>query len=154
MWLGLILAMAGSGVVAYVVARVVEAAAQSRGAARARRRAEDLRALMRDLEELSERCAAEADARAAALQHLIAAADQRLAELEASAAAPPGPPGALAPPGPGVCEPVVLAGRDRPDPALDQVYQLAEQGLSPLQIAKHLGRPPGQVELILALRRG
>jgi hypothetical protein len=40
-----------------------------------------------------------------------------------------------------------------PDPTLALVYELADAGLRPVEIAKKTGRPTGQVELILNLRR-
>ncbi|MEK6675906.1 MAG: hypothetical protein AABZ47_09665 [Planctomycetota bacterium] len=39
-----------------------------------------------------------------------------------------------------------------PDPH-QPVYQLADSGLAPIDVAQELGRPTGEVELILALRR-
>lgn len=39
------------------------------------------------------------------------------------------------------------------DPVRAQIYTLADQGRSPVQIARATGLPTGQVELILALRR-
>ena len=38
------------------------------------------------------------------------------------------------------------------DPRHAQVYDLADEGLSPPEIARQLGRPSGEIELILALR--
>ena len=38
------------------------------------------------------------------------------------------------------------------DPRHAQVYDLADEGLSAPEIARQLGRPSGEIELILALR--
>jgi hypothetical protein len=38
------------------------------------------------------------------------------------------------------------------DPRHAEVYRLADQGQTPQQIAQRLGRPSGEIELILALR--
>jgi hypothetical protein len=39
------------------------------------------------------------------------------------------------------------------DPLHRKVYDLADQGLTPVDIARRIEKPTGQVELILALRR-
>lgn len=39
-----------------------------------------------------------------------------------------------------------------PDPRHVEVYALADRGCSPAEIARQLGRPSGEIELILALR--
>jgi hypothetical protein len=41
-----------------------------------------------------------------------------------------------------------------PDPRHAEVYALADQGLSARDVARRLGRPNGEIELILALRPG
>ena len=41
---------------------------------------------------------------------------------------------------------------DRIDPRHAQIYALADQGHGPRDIARELGRPTGEIELILALR--
>jgi hypothetical protein len=45
------------------------------------------------------------------------------------------------------------AARDLLDPSHAEIHELSDRGLSAVEIAKRLGRPPGQVELILALRK-
>lgn len=95
--------------------------------------------LASDMQELSDRLAAELDARAARLERLISAADARLVELKQHARRAPVAP--QEPPG--------------PDPAqFSDVYQLADAGVSEVEIARRTGRPTGQVQLILNLRRG
>ncbi|HZW09104.1 MAG TPA: hypothetical protein VFF69_04300 [Phycisphaerales bacterium] len=106
--------------------------------------------LMGDAEELTRRLAAILDNKAARLEALIEQADERARRLEALTSRP-----APAPPPPLRSEPRL----DEPDPAdaVDpfhrRVYELADQGLSPVDIARRIDRPTGQVELILALRR-
>jgi hypothetical protein len=124
-----------------------------------------LDAVIRDTEELAQRLAAAMDARAARLETLIREADDRLRRLEAARfaqaaataesqvfeprhAEPARPPTALA--GARALGPSFDAEPD--DPVHRQVFTLADQGLPALDIARRLGQPTGQVELILALR--
>jgi hypothetical protein len=108
--------------------------------------------LMGDAEELTRRLAAILDNKAATLEVLIQQADERARRLEslAAQAAPPPPPDATPAPDRRAPEP---APRDAVDPFHRRVYELADQGLSPVDIARRIDRPTGQVELILALRR-
>jgi hypothetical protein len=99
--------------------------------------------MLRDIRELTDRLAAELDTKADRLERLIKAADQRIQGLESL------------PKETRLVEP-------KPEPrrasAYDathrDVYDLADQGLSVLEIAQKLDRPTGQVELILNLRKG
>jgi hypothetical protein len=103
-------------------------------------RTADLEEVMRDAEELSQRIAAELDARAAALERLLARADRigAMAERELDLGSrTPGP-------GDGT-EPLPDAHR--------RIYELADEGLSPVEIARRLSQTAGQVELTLSLRR-
>jgi hypothetical protein len=45
-----------------------------------------------------------------------------------------------------------LAGRLAVDPRHAQIYAFVDQGLTPQEIAQRLGRPAGEIQLILALR--
>jgi len=122
----------GIALVAYAL-RIVFA---KRGSTEARLPEPDLAT---DMQELSDRLAAELDARAARLERLIAAADARLVELKQQSRRTPTP------------------GPEQPASDLAQfsdVYQLADTGLSEVEIARRTGRPTGQVQLILNLRRG
>lgn len=103
-------------------------------------RTADLEEMMRDAEELSQRIAAELDARAAALERLLARADRigAMAERELEA-------GSRASGRAGGSEPLPDAHR--------RIYELADEGLSPLDIARRLNQTAGQVELTLSLRR-
>lgn len=118
-----------------------------------------------DMQELTERLAQELDTRAQRLERLIVTADERIARLEAlevrltahlesaqRAAKPRVVATSIAPhtePKPAPAHALVGAG----DPAIAAVYQLADEGLGAVQIAQRTGRPTGQVELILNLRR-
>lgn len=113
-----------------------------------------LERLMADGEELTRRLAAILDNKAARLEILIEQADQRVQELQAAAEAVQAQPQAASPrsaglalteAGPPAAEPI--------DPLHRKVYDLADQGLPPVDIARQIDRPTGQVELILALRR-
>lgn len=98
----------------------------------------ELRDLERDMRELTDRLAAELDARAARLERLIEAADARLVALERAAESPATPRARSA----SVADPFA------------EVYHLADQGLPSVEIARRTSRPTGQVDLILNLRRG
>lgn len=113
-----------------------------------------LERVMADAEELTRRLAAVLDNKAARLEVLIDQADERMRQLEETlessgdgrSGGPAGDddePAAHAPPTP----------RLSADPLHRRVYDLADQGVSPIEIARQIDRPTGQVELILALRR-
>lgn len=110
-----------------------------------------LERLMADAEELTRRLAAVLDNKAAKIEVLIEQADERLRALE----------GAAARPGPAAGRGEAADARDAQDapaplsmdPLHRKVYDLADQGLTPVDIARKIDRPTGQVELILALRR-
>jgi hypothetical protein len=104
---------------------------------------------MADAEELTRRLAAILDNKAARLEVLIQQADERVRRLERSATGP-GPKPERSPDRVRTAEPEP---RDPVDPFHRKVYELADQGLTPVDIARKIDRPTGQVELILALRR-
>jgi hypothetical protein len=101
-----------------------------------------LDAAMQDAEDLAQLIADRLDRHAARLEQLIAAADDRLARLEQAAAQIEARP--LAP---------SAARREVADPLSRQVYDLSDQGLAPIEIARQLNQHTGKVELILALRQ-
>ncbi|VAX42585.1 hypothetical protein MNBD_PLANCTO03-1477 [hydrothermal vent metagenome] len=117
--------------------------------------------LMTDAEELTRRLAAILDNKAARVEILLEQADERLRALEAAAnaaeqptppheshpASHPAAPLSLTDPPPAAPE------ADPIDPLHRRVYDLADRGLTPVDIARQIDRPTGQVELILALRR-
>lgn len=108
-----------------------------------RRKLEDL---VSDAEELTGRLAASLDAKAARIERLIAQADERLGRLEnqSLSEARPRPDRRNA----------QQAGVEDTGPLNRRVYDLADRGLPPVEIAKQLSQQVGQVELILNLRRG
>jgi hypothetical protein len=111
--------------------------------------------LLVELSEMARQMNAQVDTRAAKLQELIKHADERIAELKKLEGEPPEPKDFTPPsepaPAPPVEErlPVVEL-----DPRHAEIYSLADQGKGAKEIATRLGRPSGEVELILALRRG
>ncbi|HUB24106.1 MAG TPA: hypothetical protein VL992_01660 [Tepidisphaeraceae bacterium] len=116
------------------------------GLSRQRDVEKQMETLLVELSEMARQITAQLDTRAAKLDALIREADEKIAELKAISAG-------SAPRGPS------LAGRDiqvPPAPPADRrhaaIYELADAGLSPGQIAQRLQQPNGEVELILALR--
>ena len=116
------------------------------GLSRQRDVEKQMETLLVELSEMARQITAQLDTRAAKLDALIREADEKIAELKAISAG-------SAPRGPS------LAGRDiqvPPAPPVDRrhaaIYELADAGLSPGQIAQRLQQPNGEVELILALR--
>jgi len=126
-----------------------EAAGSARAAPAAQRSQDRLDQLMCDAEELTRRLAAILDNKAARLEVLIGQADERMRSLEAATSARR-PGSQQAPERERAVEPEP---RDAVDPFHRKVYDLADQGLTPVDIARRIDRPTGQVELILALRR-
>lgn len=115
-----------------------------------------------DLKELGERLAAEMDARAERLERLIAQADDRLARLEGGAGREPSNPASAArrpSASRAVAEAKAPTSRGARievstelDPLHRRVYDLADGGLAPVEIARELDEHVGKVQLILALR--
>ncbi len=111
-----------------------------------------------EAEELTRRLSAIMDNKAARLELLIEEADDRLARLDRAsmgAGVQTRPmehdAGAFRTPAP---EPARTAPPERhADPTQRQIYELADSGLGPVEIAQRLDQPIGQVELILNLRR-
>jgi hypothetical protein len=126
----------------------------------------DLERVMLELDQLSRQIHGRIDTKVAILEALIRDADERIARLsELAATGQHGPAIPLPDPAP---EP----GRDPPpqEPPADhpdvpqrapddadtryaEVYDLADGGLAPVDIAGRVGRTAGEVELILALRK-
>ena len=112
----------------------------------------DLQHLMVQLEELSRRINAQIDTKYAKLEQSIADADKRIIALRTLLDYPrsdskssrdaklPEPP------------PTVPAPRSGTDDRFQAIYDLADQGLSPVEIGRKLGRRTGEIELILNLR--
>lgn len=108
----------------------------------------DLEQLMVEIERLTRRFAAQLDAKTQQLESLVREADQRIARLERlgrgsgeTLAAPPSP-----------FEDEV--GKDAAsDPLTRRIAELADRGMSSVEIARELDEHVGKVELVLALRK-
>lgn len=116
-----------------------------------------------ELTEMTRQVGAQLDTRAARLEVLIQQADQRIATLQsispqrgpdANASSPLGAQGgSLNASYAASADPRTTATASVPvDPRHAEVYALADQGNSPPEIAARLGRPNGEIQLILALR--
>jgi hypothetical protein len=111
----------------------------------------DLETLMVELQDLSRKISAEIDTRFAKLEAAMRDADRRIATLtrltrktgQPSGPGVPAEPGAPPPPSEDAAE---------PDLRHAIVYELADTGLKPVDIARQLGKTPGEIELILNLR--
>ena len=135
---------------------------------------ETLEHLMVEVQELTRVCAAQMENRALRLERLIREADEKIRRLEGLGGIAPGrdasgvdvgtrPGGADrlvesrlfgrggASPG-AASRPCHLLVQDDVDPVTRRVYGLADQGLTPVEIAGRLEEQVGKVELILALR--
>jgi cell division septation protein DedD len=125
----------------------------------------DISSLMVEMLETARQMTAQLDTRAARLELLMNEADAKLAALKSAstmpvtpaASTPTLPPPAAALPAPPEPTPTPVEeapsrAETPPDPRHAEVYDLADQGRSPHEIARHLNRPNGEVELILALR--
>jgi hypothetical protein len=101
----------------------------------------DLDELLVELQDLSRRISADIDVRFAKLEAVIRDADRRIAVLNR------------------LSRELAAKGGEAPDPASDHearhavIYELADAGFSPVEIARDLGKTPGEVELILNLRQ-
>jgi len=127
----------------------------------------DLEQLMIEVEQLAKRFGSQLDAKTMHMEKLINEADQKInelklmeqarvnaAKLQQSLASPfddrSAPQSPDAPP----AEPVAEPSAENADDVLKQsVYDLAEQGHDPAEIARRLGEHVGKIELILALRK-
>jgi hypothetical protein len=108
----------------------------------------DMSNLLVELSAMARQITAQIDTRSAKLELLIREADEKIAELRAATPSRAASPFSLA------------ARTSQPSEELDapvnpshaEVYALADQGRSPREIAAQLGRPDGEIELILGLR--
>ena len=139
------------------------------GMAQQRALERDMQSLLVEYEQMIRNMTSQLDTRASKLELLIKEADEKLAALRAASAgpatfgsatpvsAPPGDSGAAVETEAAIARATDLTPTPRrdptgPDPRHAEVYALADQGLSPRDVARKLGRPNGEVELILALR--
>ena len=126
--------------------------------------ATEVQSLLGDLEETSRRLTAQLDNRYTRLEQLLAEADDRIRRLEElTPTAQPSSSSAPAVPEPVLTDAQRTLARLRTergappaaqDPAYQPIYTLADRGRNSREIAQELGRQPGEIELILALRRG
>jgi len=139
---------------------------QSRADALARttRDRESLQSLMKEVRDLTALCAQQIDTRVERLERLLADADRRIAAsqsdhhpsrtesplIESRYASPASSPSSS--PHRRQDAPRMHGHFPTIDPIAQQVYDLADQGRSPVQIAGALEEHVGKVELILALR--
>lgn len=121
---------------------------------------ESLETLMKDVRELTRLCAQQLDSRAERIEKLLAQADERIQRLEAPAGVRREAPLVESKPAvPSRARPGARTGfsgdtgsEHSQDPLARQVYELADQGRTPVEIAGSLEEHVGKVELILALR--
>jgi hypothetical protein len=121
--------------------------------------------LLVELSEMARQVTAQLDTRATKLELLMKEADEKIETLRALQAQSPSlPQPTLAPTGlrQSLAEREALmqpldAPPPPPEPQIDprhaEIYALADQGRTPVDIASRLGRPSGEIELILALRQ-
>ncbi|MFI5381321.1 MAG: hypothetical protein ACHRHE_18645 [Tepidisphaerales bacterium] len=106
-----------------------------------------------ELAEMARQITAQLDTRAAKLSALLDDADRKIDQLKRLSQQP-----AMTGHGDPAATPVEdaqpqLRLGEPEDARHREVYDLADEGLSPLDIATKLNRPRGEIELILALRR-
>jgi hypothetical protein len=107
------------------------------------------RAAASELRQLAEELASMLDAKSQHLESLIARADAQLARLERTTLAPRATERDAA----AIAEPKHRPATPAPNASHAEVHRLADQGLTPVEIARQIGKPTGTVELILNLRR-
>jgi hypothetical protein len=119
----------------------------------------DMSNLLVELSEMARQMTAQLDTRAAKLELLLKEADERIAilrSLQGTSADSAGGNGSHASDGVIVEASAPSESTRLPETIMDprhaEVYDLADGGLSPPEIARQLGRPSGEIELILALR--
>ena len=131
--LAVALMVGGIGILLWAVRRGNESPTRS---AKPGRRSPELDEVMADARELADLLADRMDRQAQRLERLIEEADEKIRRLERQQA---------------------HAGashqRVDSDPLNQQVYDLADEGHPPVEIARRLQQHTGKVELILALRR-
>jgi DNA-binding NarL/FixJ family response regulator len=116
-----------------------------------------MESLLVELSEMSRQISSQLDTRAAKLEALIREADEKIEQLQ-NARPDHGPTPSVQRRQPPMAEeeeerpPMRLVVPEAVDPRHAEVYRLADQGQTPQQIAQRLGRPSGEIELILALR--
>jgi hypothetical protein len=125
--------------------------------------------LLVEFSQMARQMTAQLDTRAAKLELLLKEADDKIATLRAiagghgGATALPAPAAEAASAAAAALEGVIIEARAPIGPSLTEppldprhlrIYDLADEGYSPQEIARQLDRPSGEIELILALRSG
>jgi hypothetical protein len=124
--------------------------------------------LLVELSEMARQVTAQLDTRATKLELLMKEADEKIETLRALQGSAPSSP-SLPPPTTSpalrqsaaereaLMQPLDAPLSPPPEPTIDprhaEIYALADQGRTPVDIASRLGRPSGEIELILALRQ-
>jgi len=111
----------------------------------------EMQHLLVELSQMARQLTAQLDTRSAKLELLIKEADDRLEQLKAASGQLPAPPHDSFRIGPPTA-PVAPAAADLRATRHAEIYSLQDAGRTPFQIAEQLGRPAGEIELILALR--
>lgn len=125
--------------------------------------------LLVELSEMARQVTAQLDTRATKLELLMKEADEKIETLRKlqQSAPPPAAASSQTPSTPALrqsvaerealMQPLDAPLSPPPEPAIDprhaEIYALADQGRTPVDIASRLGRPSGEIELILALRQ-
>ncbi len=105
-----------------------------------------------ELEQIARRLSAQLDNKARRLESLLDEADQRIAALGGATGTAAAPDSASAAATDGAPPLGSGNGNRRPDALTVAVYERADAGLSPVDIAQQLDEQVGKVELIIALR--
>lgn len=143
-----------------------------RGLAQQRSVERQMETLLVELSDMARQMTAQLDTRSAKLEILLREADETIARLkthqqqasattmryeglryDAESAAQPARAPAMQPAPPPEPEPLPIAPPPAEDAHYEPIYAKADAGESVNDIARALGRPSGEIELILALRR-
>lgn len=116
----------------------------------------DMEELLAELQDLSRKINAQIDTKFAKLEAVIADADRRIETLERLSDSATGRPRLDITVGDDMLgePPASPAAAPRSSDVNARVYELADAGRTPVEIAQALDRTPGEVELILGLRPG
>jgi len=126
---------------------------ESRGGLAKQRAVErQMETLLVELSDMARQITGQLDTRAAKLEALMKEADQKIATLGAMVSNPAKSTDSAGNGGSVGAWPVETEPPMQDDPRHREVYALADAGQSASAIAQRLGRPGGEVELILALR--
>ena len=142
---------------------------ESTGGSMARQRSveREMSNLLVELSEMARQVTAQLDTRSTKLELLMREADEKIETLQRLQSSLPPNPQSNQSPAPAfrqsaaeraaLMQPLDAAPPPPPEPQVDprhaEIYALADQGRTPRDIASQLGRPSGEVELILALRQ-